>query len=267
MTISLYHINAFTNVPLGAGNTAAVCLLNGPAEEHWMLQLAAELKHSETAYVQAVRDSDNEFELRWFTPKVEMDLCGHATLASAFVLWEAGKVAKDKTIIFHTRSGELEAKYRGEKIELNFPLIEVVETTADDSLAQALKLPFKFVGKAKDNLFVELESEQQLVELSPDFSLLAKIPVHGFIVTAQSQQTGVDFVSRFFAPSIGVDEDPVTGSAHCALAFYWRQKLAKDCFQAKQLSPRGGELEVQIEDQRVLLRGQATALFKGELYE
>lgn len=260
----IYQVDAFTSTPF-AGNQAAVCLLGDERAEEWMQSLAAEMNLSETAFVKS-RDGQGEFSLRWFTPTMEVDLCGHATLAAAHVLWQAGRVAADRTIRFHTRSGVLSAARRQELIELDFPADPVDEVSQPVGLAGALGLKPLYVGKGRDDYLVVFETERQVRELAPDFRQLANIPARGFIVTAPGEGE-FDFVSRFFAPRAGIDEDPATGSAHCTLAGYWQSRLDRQAFTAYQASQRGGMLKVAVNGTRITLGGQAVTIFKGNLYD
>ncbi len=260
-TFPLVLVDAFSDRPF-AGNPAVVVLLPAWPGDHWLQQVAAEMKQSETAFLVA---GGGAFELRWFTPLVEVDLCGHATLASAFVLWHLGKARADAPIAFSTRSGTLKAARRGQTIELDFPLEAQIETPAPRGLAQALGITPKYVGKSRFDYLVEVESEAVLRGMAPDFRQLAAVHSRGVIVTARSQREPFDFISRFFAPAAGVDEDPVTGSAHCTLAHFWRERLGKSEFQAYQASARGGVVGVSIRGDRVLLGGTAVIIAQGEL--
>ena len=261
MSSPLYQVDAFADGPF-TGNPAAVVLLEKPADAKWMQHVAAEMNLAETAFL--VRRDDG-FDLRWFTPAVEVDLCGHATLGSAHALWEAGVLPKDQVARFHTRSGVLTATPDAGWIELNFPatLVEPAETTP--GLRDALKVEPLFVGRSKFDYLVEVASEDIVRNLRPDFVALRSLPVRGVIVTSLATTAGWDFVSRFFAPGAGIDEDPVTGSAHCALTPYWSRKQNRDSFTARQLSPRGGTLLVRLDGDRVRLRGQAVTVLRGEL--
>lgn len=261
MTVPLFHIDAFTDRPF-AGNPAAVCLLGDDRDAVWMQHVAAEMNLSETAFVQRRPDG---FGLRWFTPKVEVDLCGHATLAAAHVLWTEGAVPAHEAIPFHTRSGGLTARRQGPQIELDFPLIPESPAPEPPGLAEALGAALTYVGKGRFDYLVEVESEAAVRSLTPKFMLLAALPVRGVIVTSRSATPEFDFISRFFAPAAGVDEDPVTGSAHCCLAAYWRKKLHKDEFTAYQASARGGVVRVRVRDDRAILGGQAVITARGEL--
>jgi len=255
-------VDAFTNKPFG-GNPAAVCVLPQPVPDEWMRNVAREMNLSETAFL---TPHDGGFRLRWFTPSVEVDLCGHATVASAHVLWEDGHLAAGQQARFHTRSGLLLADRRGDWIELDFPAKAVAAAPAPAELLPALGVAqAAFVGKNAFDYLVEVDSEETLRKLAPDHSTLRRIPVRGVIVTARSSGGEFDFVSRFFAPGSGIDEDPVTGSAHCALGPYWSERLGKSEFTAFQASPRGGTVRVSLEGERVLLGGQAVTVMTAEL--
>lgn len=262
MRLTITQVDAFTNQPF-AGNPAAVCVLPEPRDDRWMQQVAQEMNLSETAFL---LQQDDSFSLRWFTPTVEVDLCGHATLASAHVLWEEGHLAADAEARFHTRSGLLTAQRQGEWIELNFPVTPPEMAPAPPDLAAALGIEsFLYVGKNCDYL-VEVESEKIVRNLQPDMSALKKFPVRGVIVTSRAASSDYDFVSRFFAPSAGIDEDPVTGSAHCSLAPFWGDRLQKNEMIGYQASARGGVVRVRREGDRICLGGQAVTVLRGELY-
>jgi PhzF family phenazine biosynthesis protein len=261
MAIRIVQVDAFTNKPFG-GNPAVVCVLPQPVPDEWMGNVAREMNLSETAFL---TPHDGGFRLRWFTPSVEVDLCGHATVASAHVLWQDGHLAAGQQARFHTRSGLLLADRRGDWIELDFPAKMVAAAPAPAELLPALGVAqAAFVGKNAFDYLVEVDSEETLRKLAPDHSTLRRIPVRGVIVTARSSGE-FDFVSRFFAPGSGIDEDPVTGSAHCALGPYWSERLGKSEFTAFQASPRGGVVRVKIEGDRVLLGGQAVTVMTAEL--
>jgi PhzF family phenazine biosynthesis protein len=261
MAFPLFVVDAFSDRPFG-GNPAAVCLLPGPAEDRWMQQVGREMNLSETAFLHREEDG---YRLRWFTPAVEVDLCGHATLASAHVLWEQGQLFPDEQVRFHTRSGLLTAQRQGSWIELDFPAKPVEAAPAPPDLAASLGVTPLFVGCNKMDYLVEVESEAVVRGLQPNLTRLAVLPVRGVIVTARATTPGFDFISRFFAPAAGVPEDPVTGSAHCCLGPYWRDKLKKTEMRAYQASARGGVLIVHVADPRVYLRGQAVTVLRGEL--
>src|SRR5688572_14143291 len=212
--MKLLVIDAFTDRPF-AGNPAAVCLLDRQREDSWMRSVAAEMNLSETAFVRAV---ENGFELRWFTPAIEVELCGHATLASAHALWAEGVVPSNESISFHTKSGTLRCKHSGDLIELDFPATPAVPADPPAGLCEALLIRPSFVGRSKFDKFLVLESEEVVRGLKPDFQALRRIQgMRGVIVTSRSSDARFDFVSRYFAPGAGIDEDPVTGSAHCCL--------------------------------------------------
>jgi PhzF family phenazine biosynthesis protein len=250
MSLTITQVDAFTNKMFG-GNPAAVCILPEARDAAWMQNVAMEMNLSETAFL--VKRADG-YDLRWFTPAIEVDLCGHATLGSAHVLWETGTLAADEQARFHTRSGVLTADLRGEWVELNFPAKLAHEAEAPPRLAEALGVEPKYVGKNKFDYLVEVE-EAQLRAMKPDFGLLRELPVRGIIVTSASGDATYDFLSRFFAPGAGVDEDPVTGSAHCALTPFWAKRLGKTAMLAHQVSKRGGIVKVTLAGDRVLLGG------------
>ncbi|MBM4091731.1 MAG: PhzF family phenazine biosynthesis protein [Planctomycetes bacterium] len=261
MPIPLLQVDAFTDRPF-SGNPAAVCLLREPQADDWMQAVAAEMNLSETAFL--VRENDG-YRLRWFTPKVEVELCGHATLASAHVLWTEERVPPDKPIHFHTRSGLLKAVRRGSLIELDFPSDPPSDGSPSADLLSALGVAAEYVGNGKFDFLVEVASEDAVRSVSPDFARLAQIEVRGVIVTARSSSPEYDFVSRFFAPWAGINEDPVTGSAHCCLAPYWQARLGKSEMTAYQASARGGVVRVRVHGDRVILGGQAVTVLKGSL--
>lgn len=261
MSLAIIQVDAFTNKPF-AGNPAAVCVLPAPREESWMQDVAREMNLSETAFL--VRQGDG-FHLRWFTPAIEVALCGHATLASAHALWECGHLKRGEQARFHTLSGLLTADQCGAWIEMDFPAKAEEPAPAPPRLSEALGAEPKYLGRNKFDYIAELESEALLRSLKPNFSLLSELPVRGIIVTARSETAGFDFVSRFFAPASGVNEDPVTGSAHCCLGPYWAKFLGKSEFLAYQASPRGGVVQVRLNGDHVILGGQAVTVLRGEL--
>jgi PhzF family phenazine biosynthesis protein len=256
-------VDAFTETPF-AGNPAVVVLLDRPREDAWMGSLAREMGVSETAFV---TPRPNGFDLRWFTPAVEVDLYGHATLASAHALWQEARVAPGASIRFHTRSGLLGAARRDPWIELDFPAAPPAAESAPAGLAEALGAEPRWSGRARTgDWLIELAEEAAVRALAPDFERLAAVPARGIIVTAGADAgAGHDFVSRFFAPNVGIDEDPVTGSAHCALAPFWAGRLGKSEMIGYQASPRGGTVRVRVEGDRVVLGGQAVTVLRGEL--
>ncbi len=261
MTQKITQVDAFTDKPF-AGNPAAVCVLSAPREEAWMRSVAREMNLSETAFL--VKQADG-YGLRWFTPTVEIKLCGHATLASAHVLWEEGFLKPSEQARFHTLSGLLTADRHDDWIELDFPAVIEQPVDAPPGLAAALGAHPTYVGRNQFDFLVEVSSEDEVRRLAPDHSALCKLEVRGVIVTARAKTEGYDFVSRFFAPGSGVDEDPVTGSAHCCLGPYWAKKLSKTEFVAYQASPRGGVVRVRVAGERVKLGGQAVTVLRGEL--
>ena len=261
MSVPIVHVDAFTSEPF-AGNPAAVCYLDDPRDAAWMQQVAREMNLSETAFLRARGDG---FDLRWFTPTVEVDLCGHATVASAHALWESGRLAPTETARFHTRSGVLTAARLGDWIELDFPATPDEAVAAPPGLVEALGLSPLYVGKSRFDYLVEVENEQAVRGLRPDFGRLGAIKARGVIVTSVASTAGVDFVSRYFAPAFGIDEDPVTGSTHCCLAPFWSRRLEKRELLARQLSPRGGLLKLRLDGDRVRIAGQAVTVWRGEL--
>ena len=261
MAQHIHQVDAFTKTPF-AGNPAAVCVLPEPASERWMQNVAREMNLSETAFL--VKNDDG-YQLRWFTPLVEVDLCGHATLASAHVLWETGEARPEETIRFHTKSGLLSATRDGHWIELDFPATPVTPCDPPPALLDALDVSPEFVGKSIFDYLVELSKEAEVRALAPDFSTLARVETRGVMVTSRADGPEYDFVSRFFAPATGVDEDPVTGSAHCALGPYWQARLGKSEFSARQVSARGGELRVRVDGNRVRIAGQAVTVLRATL--
>ncbi len=261
MGLTLIQVDAFTDKPF-TGNPAAVCLLPTPREERWMQDVAREMNLSETAFL---APQDDGYSLRWFTPAVEIDLCGHATLASAHVLWQSGHLRPDEPARFHTRSGLLIAERRGDWIEMDFPATPEEPADPPANLGRALDVPMKYVGRNRFDYLVEVDSEATVRALKPDFTLLATLPVRGVVVTSVASTPEFDFVSRFFAPAAGINEDPVTGSAHCCLGPFWRKRMRKEGFVAYQASARGGVVRVRVKGDRVILGGQAVTVLRGEL--
>jgi PhzF family phenazine biosynthesis protein len=260
--LRIVQVDAFADRPF-AGNPAAVCVLPDERDAGWMQDVAREMNLSETAFL--LREDDG-FRLRWFTPAVEVDLCGHATLASAHVLWEDGHLDPSETARFHTRSGLLTAAREGEWIWLDFPAAPPAAIDPPAGLLPALGVDSpRWVGGSRFDLLVELDSERAVRELGPDFGALRGVPTRGVIVTARSDSADHDFVSRWFGPAVGVDEDPVTGSAHCVLAPYWAERLGRDELTGYQASARGGVVRTRLRGERVLLGGQAVTVMRGEL--
>lgn len=251
----LFTVDAFTDKAF-QGNPAAVCLLDSPASESWMQGVATEMNLSETAFLHG--DT-----LRWFTPKVEVTLCGHATLATAHVLYSTG--AASGPVEFSTASGTLTVNRRSDDlITMDFPAKEVTQDTVPAGLEKALGATPSYVGRSALDLLVELDSEETVRGLAPDVRALAAVDARGVIVTARG--TSTDFVSRFFAPNVGVPEDPVTGSAHCALAPYWGRRLGRAEMVGAQLSARGGLVHVRVDGDRVHLAGRAVTVLSGTLH-
>jgi len=255
------QVDAFTYRPF-KGNPAAVCILSRERDADWMQNVAQEMNLSETAFL--LRQDDG-YNLRWFTPEVEVELCGHATLASAHVLWETGCLGLVAEARFFTKSGMLTANLRDGWIEMNFPAEPETTASLPPELEKALGAGFKYVGKNRFDYLVEVDSEEIIRRISPDFALLRTIPMRGVIVTSLSDSKDYDFVSRFFAPRVGVNEDPVTGSAHCCLAPFWGARLGKKEMIGCQVSSRGGIVKVRPSGDRVYIGGQAVTVLRGEL--
>jgi PhzF family phenazine biosynthesis protein len=259
--IRIYQVDAFAERPF-EGNPAAVCLLNEERPAGWMQSVAAEMNLAETAFIRRVED---RFELRWFTPLIEVALCGHATLASAHILWTEQLVPKGEPIRFQTKSGILTCEQTADSIQLDFPATPVGTVEPPPGLIEALGIQPSYVGQTKFDKFLLLDSEGALRGLKPDFAALANVPMRGVIVTSRSSDFRFDFISRFFAPAAGVNEDPVTGSAHCALAPFWSERLGKSAMTGFQASPRGGIVHVRLAGDRVFLSGKALTVLRGEL--
>ena len=258
----IFQVDAFADTAF-TGNPAAVCLLDEPAEAAWMQRVAAEMNLAETAFVEQRADG---YRLRWFTPAIEVALCGHATLASAHVLFSNRSVAPDEPIRFDSASGPLIARRAGEAIALDFPARPAEPADLPPGLAEALggAAPV-WAGRSAEDVLVVLGSQEEVTRLRPDLAGLAEIAVRGTIVTAPASRPGADFVSRFFAPAVGVPEDPVTGSAHCTLAPYWCRRLGSDSLTGYQASARGGTVSVRLQGDRVILAGRAVTVLAGEL--
>lgn len=260
---TIIQVDAFTDQPF-TGNPAGVCVLSAPQTDDWMQKVAQEMNLSETAFLVKLADGYN---LRWFTPLVEVPLCGHATLASAHVLWSEGHLSTGEVARFHTKSGLLIAKQQGNWIELDFPANQLQVVSAPPELSQALGVSMQSVVKNSLGYLVEVESEDLVRQIQPDFTQLGTLPVDGIIVTSiANSDSEYDFVSRFFAPRLGINEDPVTGAAHCCLAPFWRNHLGKDEFLAYQASSRGGVVKINYAGgERVFLGGKAITVLRGEL--
>lgn len=256
-----FVVDAFTNQAF-AGNPAAVVPLDEWRDDPWLQNVAMEMNLAETAYLVP---NATGYDLRWFTPKVEVDLCGHATLASAIVLTHVGKLADDSDVSFSTRSGVLRAERSGSRFELDFPIHPEEACDSPKSLVESLKVTPRYVGRNKFDYLVEVESEGVLRAIAPDCKLLVTVKCRGVIVTARSDDQQYDFVSRYFAPAVGVDEDPVTGSAHCCLADFWAKRLNKTKMVGYQASARGGTVHVEVRGERVMLGGEGVIFAEGKL--
>ncbi len=260
--MQLFQIDAFTDQPF-RGNPAAVCLLDRERDAAWMQNVGAEMNLSETAFLLR---RDDGWSLRWFTPAAEVDLCGHATLASAHALFTESILPMNETARFHTRSGLLTATRDGDWIELNFPATPDTRADAPAGLLESLGIgKAKYVGRNKFDYIIELESEDAVRAIKPDYGKLRGVQARGVIVTSRASNGKYDFVSRFFAPAVGVDEDPVTGSAHCCLTPFWASRLGKNEMLAFQASRRGGVMRVRLDGDRVRLGGRAVTVLRGEL--
>ena len=260
-TMQFFIIDAFTKTPF-KGNPAAVCILEQRMDDDWMQAVAAEMGVSETAFVV---QGDNDFHLRWFTPQVEVDLCGHATLATSHALWSSGLCNESEEIRFQTKSGTLTAKQDEGVIFLDFPAKVATESEMPEGLAAAMGIMPVFCGKNQFDILMQVGSQADVENVKVDFERLGQIPVRGVILTAASDNDQYDFVSRFFAPAVGINEDPVTGSAHVCLAPFWSDKLGKSEMVGYQASPRGGVVTTRLQDDRVHLGGTAVVIVKGEL--
>jgi PhzF family phenazine biosynthesis protein len=261
MGLTIYQVDSFTDKPF-SGNPAAVCILDELRDDSWMQNVAREMNLSETAFLHRQEEG---YDLRWFTPAVEVALCGHATLASAHILWEIGLLKSTEQALFHTLSGPLMANQKAEWIEMNFPATQEEEASAPAGLIEALGVKAKYIGKNKFDYLVEVESEAVVRAIKPDIGLLQDVAARGVIVTSLADSREYDFVSRFFAPNAGVNEDPVTGSAHCCLSPFWSGRLGKDELVGYQASARGGVVKVRYAGDRVILGGQAVTVMRGEL--
>ena len=262
MPVPLFVVDAFTDQPFG-GNPAAVCPLANWPDNAWLQSVAAEMNLAETAFV--VERPDGSFDLRWFTPEVEVELCGHATLATAHALWKTGRANIDAPLAFHTLSGLLTARRIGEEIELNFPVEAPSPAPVPEHLLKGLGVAAVSVHRNRFDYLVEVADERTVRDVSPDFARLRQVMTRGITVTSRSDDARFDFVSRFFAPAVGVDEDPVCGSSHCCLGPFWQQRLGKSELFAHQISKRGGVLRVICDGDRVRLAGRAVLVTQGEL--
>ncbi len=258
----IYTVDSFTNKPF-AGNPAGVCILDKVIDDGLMLKIAREINFSETAFVQTT-GINGQLNLRWFTPTQEVDLCGHATLATAKVLFDTGLIDKNKTIEFITRSGILTSKLVGEKIELEFPSKKITASISDSIIESFINGIPKFVGIDENWCLIEMEDEAAVRQIKPNFELLKTHKQKVFTITAKSTHTEYDFVSRCFGPAVGINEDPVTGSAHCYLSTYWTEKMNRNILTGLQVSERTGIIECELlSNDRVLLRG--TGILMSEI--
>ena len=261
MGLTIYQVDSFTDRPF-SGNPAAVCILDVLRDDSWMQNVAREMNLSETAFL---HNQEKGYNLRWFTPAIEVALCGHATLASAHILWEIGLLKSTEQALFHTLSGPLMANQNGEWIEMNFPATREEVASAPTGLIEALGVNAKYIGKNKFDYLVEVESEAVVRAIKPDIGMLQDVAARGIIVTSLADSKEYDFVSRFFAPNAGVNEDPVTGSAHCCLSPFWSGRLGRNELVGYQASARGGVVKVRYAGDRVILSGQAVTVMRGEL--
>jgi PhzF family phenazine biosynthesis protein len=261
MTQPIIQVDSFTEAPFG-GNPAAVCIMAGPRDAEWMQNVAKEMNLSETAFLHL---EDGGYRLRWFTPTLEVRLCGHATLAAAHVLWEDGHLERNETATFYTQSGTLAAIRDGDWIRMDFPAKPTEPAETPPGLAEALGADIVACGRNDLDFLCELPAAWDVRNLSPDFRAISRLPVRGLIVTAKAESTEFDFISRYFAPLAGIDEDPVTGSAHCALAPWWAAKLGKLELTGYQASGRGGVVRVEVRGDRVYLLGKAVTVMRGAL--
>ncbi|MHB8109284.1 MAG: PhzF family phenazine biosynthesis protein [Syntrophorhabdaceae bacterium] len=257
--MKIFHIDAFTNRPFH-GNPAAVCILPHPKIDSWIESIAAELNLPVTAFI--IRQADG-YMLRWFTPVAEVDMCGHGTLAAAHIIWQESLARPDSGINFYTRSGTLRAWKEDDWIGLDFPSMPAQPIPEPEGLRNVLGVPFIYVGKNGYDIIVEVDSEQTVRSLDPDKDALRQLPMRGLILTGRSDNPEYDFVSRFFAPSLGISEDAVTGSAHCCLAPYWAKRLSRMQLKGYQASRRGGVIKMNIRDDRIHLFGQAITVISG----
>lgn len=263
MKIPIFHVDSFTVKPF-KGNPAGVCLLEQPRDDAWMQAIATEMRLSETAFLSP---KGNDYNLRWFTPSTEVDLCGHATLASAHILFELGFYDPDETIFFHTKSGVITATFDHGTIELDMPLIQPVPAESTPLLEEILGQAPLAVAHSEDKaiLLAEIADQTAVEAFEPDFKKIASFEETDLIITAQATDGKFDFVSRFFSPRTGIPEDPVTGLGHCILTPYWAPKLNKDKLVAYQASSRGGTVWCRLGKDRVYLAGKAVTLFSGEI--
>jgi len=261
MPHQLYQVDAFTEEPF-RGNPAVVCLLEAPESETWMQSLAAEMNLSETAFL---LPEGTAWLLRWFTPTTEVNLCGHATLASAYVIFTQQPALRQSPITFNSRSGQLRARWKDGKVELDFPVMHYGLLKVAPEIEGILGFEPVAAVYSGDYYLFEAKNPKQVLDAAPDFTALASLPMPEVMITAPSADPQFDFISRFFAPQLGINEDPVTGSAHCLLSPYWANKLGKSTLKAFQASQRGGILEVMLQRERVFITGAAKLIFEGQL--
>ncbi|HMR41894.1 MAG TPA: PhzF family phenazine biosynthesis protein [Ignavibacteria bacterium] len=263
--LKIFTVDAFTD-KMFSGNPAAVCLLDQEIDEKLMLGIAAEMNLSETAFVKKLNDREG-FSLRWFTPRSEVELCGHATLSAAHILWQEKIIpSEDEAVFFTVFKGKLTAKKTDEGIELNFPVNIPAAAEPFAEFESALGAIPVNLSITDNHYLAEINSVEELINIKPDFKALEKLDKYGTIITTASDNENYDFVSRFFAPGKGIPEDPVTGSAHCVLTPYWSKKLNKTSLRAFQASERGGYLNVRLNDDRVLITGNAVTVLAGQLF-
>lgn len=262
MNEPIFQVDAFTNKPFG-GNPACVVLLGDKKSDNWMMSVAREMNLSETAFIIGGK---SPYNLRWFTPAVEVELCGHATLATAHILYERDIVGKNELIEFTTRSGVLTTSYFDGWIEMDFPSFTADKSILRGAVVRALKCEPVEIFNSGENIMAVFNDPENIYNLSPGFNLINQLDAQGVIATSLSDVADFDFISRYFAPRVGVDEDPVTGSAHCSLGPYWGGILNKNVLRAKQVSDRGGELLIRIESGRTFIRGQAVTVFSGKIH-
>jgi PhzF family phenazine biosynthesis protein len=262
MGLAITQVDAFADKPF-AGNPAAVCILGQPRGAEWMQSVAREMNLSETAFLVK---GDGGYDLRWFTPTIEVDLCGHATLASAHVLWEQGRLQTDEPACFHSKSGVLSAKKKETWIEMDFPATPAIQDVGSHAdVESALGVKVQYVGRSRFDYLVEVNCEDAVRSLRPDFAKIGQMQARGMIVTSRASGRDYDFVSRFFGPAVGIDEDPVTGSAHCCLGPFWKERLGRDNLIGYQASARGGFVRTRCQGDRVFISGQAVTVLRGEL--
>ena len=258
----IYQVDAFTSDPF-KGNPAGVCILDKEMSDEWMQNIAAEMNLSETAFISGGKD---EYKIRFFTPESEITLCGHATLSSAHIMFETGIVKKDEVITFSSKAGILKIRFLDGWVVMNFPAYDLKQAQIPQDICNYIVItPLEFYRTDHGWTFVLLRNEEEVLNLSPDFKAMRNSEYGDMIVTAPSSDPRYDFCVRCFAPALGIDEDPVTGSAHCALVPFWNKKTGKKEFVSHQVSKRGGILKVSLHGERVEIAGQAVTIFKAEL--